>query len=95
MQKQKEQFEQEPARPEKYRAGLRPYAALAYAAGPYSCGYREIKEQPCKIAGLKNSAMLQKDQLVHVKAITEGTDIIGYRSFSVLKFLQWSTPGEK
>lgn len=25
--------------------------------------------------------MLQKDQLVHVKAITAETDIIGYRSF--------------
>lgn len=39
--------------------------------------------------------MLQKDQLVHVKAITAETNIIGYRSFSVLKFLQWSILGEK
>lgn len=86
MQKQKEPFEQEPARPEKYTVrvyGHTKDTALAYAAGPYSCGYREIKEQPCKIAGLKNSAMLQKDQLVHFKAITAETDIIGYRSFSV------------
>lgn len=32
--------------------------------------------------------MLQKDRIVHFKAITAGTDTIDYKSLSVLKFLQ-------
>lgn len=89
--KQKELFQPEPARSEKYSVpvyGHTQDAALAYAVEPCSYGYRAIREQPYKIIGLKDPAMLKKDRIVHFKAITAGTDTIDYKSFSVLKFLQ-------
>lgn len=91
QQKQKEQFQLELARSEKYTVlvyGHTKDAALAYAVEPSSYGYREIREQPYKIIGLKDPAMLQKDKIVHFKAITAGTDIIDHKPFSILKFLQ-------
>lgn len=90
-QKQQEQFQQELARSEKYTVRIYGHtkdAALAYAAEPCSYGYRSIREQPYKIIGLKNPAVLKKDRIVHFKAITAGTDTIDYKPFSVLKFLQ-------
>lgn len=90
-QKQKEQFQQELARSEKYSVlvyGHTKDAALAYAVKPCSYGYRVIREQSYKIIGLKDPAVLKKDRIVHFKAITAGTDTIDYKSFSVLKFLQ-------
>lgn len=94
-QKQKEQFREELARSEKYTVlvyGHTRDAALAYAVELCSYGYREIREQSYKITGLKDPAMLKKDQIVHFRAITTGTDTIDYKSFSVLKFLQFYQP---
>lgn len=90
-QKQKELFQQELARSEKYSVlvyGHTQDAALACTVEPCSYGYRVIREQSYKIIGQKDPAMLQKDRIVHFKAITAGTDTIDYKSFSVLKLLQ-------
>lgn len=93
QQKQKEQFKQELARSEKYTVRVYGHtrdAVLAYSTERTPYGYSALKDHPFKIIGLKEPSILKKDTVVHFKAIRAGEDIVDYKSFPVLKFLQFT-----